>query len=82
MAPPCGGSPKGKDVSSTPDYGDGSVGQAVGQLTDSSICNSRGEAIARSSEVARHDIKPSSCMEESRQDVGKACSFSTCTKIR
>ena len=62
-------------VSSAPGHLKESAGQAVGQPTDSSMCNAGDEAITRSSEVARQDTNSNICMEESRQDVERTSSF-------
>ena len=75
LAPSCGGSPKDLHVSSVPEHLEENAGQAVRQSTGSTMCNSGGEAITRSSEVAREDTKSNSCMEESRQNVGRTSSF-------
>ena len=58
-----------------PDYLKESAGQVVGQPTDSIMCSSGGEAITRSSEVMREDTESISCMEKSRQHVGRTSSF-------
>ena len=57
-------------MSSAPGHLEESARQDVGQSTDSAMCNTGGEAITRSSEIAREDTS-NSCMEESQQDVGK-----------
>ena len=62
------------DASNAPGHPRGSTGRAVKLPTDSSIFNSKGEAITRNNEAARQDTKPNSRMEKSRQN-GRTSSF-------
>ena len=57
LTPFCGSSPKNVDMSSTPGHRKASAGQGVEQPTELLMCNSKGEAITRSDEVARQDAK-------------------------